>query len=123
MATDCNNKGIYPNVKGKQRKAAEMLANPDFDGNVSKLCENLNVARSTLYRWLANADFNGYVNWLTERYTDSELPMAWKALCKKIGEGNVEAMKLFFTLKDKYREKVEINSNVVFISGEDDIPQ
>lgn len=123
MATKCNNEGIYPNVRGKQRKAAEMLTNPDFDGNITELCNALGVARSTLYRWFANADFNGYVNWLIERYTDSELPRAWKSLVKKIGEGNVEAMKLFFAMKDKYKEKLEIDSNVVFISGEDKIAE
>lgn len=123
MATNCNTQGIYPNVKGKQRKAAEMLASPEFDGNVSKLCQDLKVARSTFYRWFDNTDFNGYVNWLIEHYTNSELANVWKALIRRAVNGNVEAQKLYFELKGKYKQQLDINGGVVFISGEDEISE
>lgn len=123
MATNCNTQGIYPNVKGKQRKAAEMLASPEFDGNVSKLCQDLKVARSTFYRWFDNTDFNGYVNWLIEHYTNSELANVWKALIRRAVNGNVDAQKLYFELKGKYKQQLDINGGVVFISGEDEISE
>lgn len=113
--------GYYPNVKGKKRKMAELLVNPDCDLTVTEICKQIKVSRSTFYIWQREADFKGYIEFLIENYTDSELPRAWKSLIKKIGEGNVEAMKLFFTLKDKYKEKIEIGSNVVIISGEEEL--
>jgi hypothetical protein len=121
MATLCNTSGHYPKVKGKKRKIAERLASPDFDGNIKSLCDEMGVARSTLYRWYDDADFMGYVDWLIEKYTDSELANAWRALVKKANTGNVEALKLFFELKGKYKQEIAIDGGVVFISGEDEI--
>ena len=122
MATLCNTNGFYPKVKGKKRKMAEMLANPEFDGNISKLCDEIGVARSTFYRWLDESDFKGYLEYLVDKYSDSELPNAWRALIKKANGGNVEALKLFFELKGKYKKEISVDGGVVFISGEDDIP-
>ena len=122
MATLCNTAGFYPKVKGKKRKMAEMLASPEFDGNISKLCDEIDVARSTFYRWYEDSDFVRYVEWLIERYSDSELANAWRALIKKANSGNVEALKLYFELKGKYKKEIAIDGGVVFISGEDDIP-
>lgn len=122
MATLCNTSGYYPKVKGKRRKVAERLASPEFDGNITRLCNEMGVARSTLYRWYDDADFMGYVEWLIEKYTDSELANAWRALVRKANTGNVEALKLFFELKGKYKQEISIDGGVVFISGEDDIP-
>ena len=122
MATECDNKGFYPGVKGKRRKMAEKLASPEFNGNISELCREFGVARSTLYRWLDDSNFTGYLEWLVEKYTDSELANAWKALVKKANGGNVEALKLFFELKGKYKQTVDINGgSVVFIAGEDEL--
>ena len=122
MATLCNTSGYYPKVKGKRRKVAEMLANPEFDGNITRLCDEFGVARSTFYRWLDDSDFKGYLDYLIEKYSDSELPNAWRALVKKANTGNVEALKLYFELKGKYKQEIAIDGGVVFISGEDDIP-
>ena len=122
VATVCDTKGYYPKVKGKKRQIAEKLANPEFDGNISALCKEMCVARSTLYRWYDDANFVGYVEWLISRYSDSELPNAWRALIKKASTGNVEALKLYFELKGKYKQEIAIDGGVVFISGEDDIP-
>lgn len=122
MATLCNTNGFYPKVKGKKRKMAEILANPEFDGNISKLCDEIGVARSTFYRWLDESDFKGYLEYLVDKYSDSELPNAWRALIKKANGGNVEALKLFFELKGKYKKEISVDGGVVFISGEDDIP-
>ena len=121
MATKCNNKGIYPNVTGKRRKAAEILVNPEFDGNISKMCADLGVARSTFYRWLDDSDFMGYVNWLIEKHSDSELGNVWRALIDKAKTGSVDAIKLFFEMKGKYKQQLDISGGVVFISGEDDL--
>lgn len=121
--TKVDTKGRYPSVKGKKRKMAELLVNPDVDLTVTQMCEQIGVSRQTFYNWQTDSDFKGYVEFLTDSYTDSELPNAWKALCRKVNSGNVEAMKLFFTLKDKYREKLEVDSNVVFITGEGEISE
>ena len=121
--TKIDTKGRYPSVKGKRRKMAELLVNPDVDLTVTQMCGQIGVSRQTFYNWQTDSDFKGYVEFLINSYTESELPNAWKALCRKVNGGNVEAMKLFFALKTKYTEQGEINNNVVFIMGEDEIPE
>ena len=105
--TEVDTKGYYPNVKGKKRKMAELLVNPDCELTVTQMCQQIGVSRTTFYNWQQESDFKNYVRFLINSYTDSELPRAYKSLVKKIGEGNVEAMKLFFTLRGEYVNRIE----------------
>lgn len=119
MATKRNRKGFSK----KQVQAAEMLVNPDFRGSVTEICETIGVARSTLYRWLADSAYCRYLDELIDKFTDSELANVWKALIRRAVNGNVEAQKLYFELKGKYKQQLDINGGVVFISGEDEISE
>lgn len=112
MLTEIDTRGKWPAVKGKKRKLAEMLCNPDNDMTITQLCEKVGVSRQTFYNWQKDASFNGYVEFLIDSFTDSELPSAWKALVKKAKGGSVEALKLFFEMKGKYKSQVEANLNV-----------
>ncbi len=122
MLTKFDAKDMYPDLKPKQRKLAEMLCNPDNDMTVTAMCKELKVSRQTFYNWQKNMSFNGYVEFLIESFTDSELPRAWKTLVRRaVEDGNIDALKLFFSMKDKYKEELNVKGNVVFIGGEDDI--
>lgn len=118
MATLCNSSGVYPKLKGKRRKMAEKLTNPEFDGNISKLCDEIGVARSTFYRWMDETDFRGYLDYLINKYTDSELANVWKSLVSKATSGNTEAIKLYFEMKNMYKQQVDINGGVVFLADD-----
>lgn len=95
----------------KQVRAAEMLSNPDFDGTITQLCREVGVARSTLYDWLNKDEFRKYIDNLIEKYTDSELSRVWKKLMKRIDDGDIAAIKLYFELKGKYKQGVGTNKN------------
>lgn len=41
----------------KMRKCAETITSPDFDGNISKMCYEIGIARSTFYRWYDKKEF------------------------------------------------------------------
>ena len=108
-------------MMGKKRKLAEMLCDPDNNMTITELCNEVGVSRQTFYNWQRDTSFNGYVEFLIDSFTDSELASAWKALIKKAKTGNVEALKLYFEMKGKHKEELNIKGNVVFIGGEDDI--
>ena len=99
-----------PNLSYKQRKAAEMLANPDIETSKTDIINTLSVPRSTFYRWLKQPEFIQYVDELIEKYTDGELAPIYKALIKKCKSGNVAAIKLYFELKGKYKQEIEVNN-------------
>lgn len=119
--TKTDTRGIYPNVKGKKRKLAELLVNPDCELNITQMCKEIGVSRQTFYVWQNDSEFRAYLNWLIDSYTDSELANVWKALIKKAVSGDVSAQKLYMELKNKYKQELKIDSNVVFISGEEEI--
>ena len=121
MLTKVDTRGHYPKVTGKKRKLAEMLCDPDNNMTITELCNEVGVSRQTFYNWQRDTSFNGYVEFLIDSFTDSELASAWKALIKKAKTGNVEALKLYFEMKGKHKEELNIKGNVVFIGGEDDI--
>ena len=97
---------------GKRAKLAERLVNPDVSDNVTKVCEDVGVARSTFYKWLKDEDYVSYIQELIDRYTDSELAAVWKALIVKCKTGDVQAIKLYFELKGKYTTVVQNNIKV-----------
>lgn len=95
--TNSNNSIVDP----RMAIAAELLANPDFSGTKSDIAEKAGVSSSTLYRWLRNPDFVALVNSLVMQYADAELSMVWKSFCKRIQEGDMQAIKLYFDLRER----------------------
>ncbi|MBQ6884354.1 MAG: hypothetical protein IJN56_01300 [Clostridia bacterium] len=107
-------------LSAKMKKCAERMISSDFDGNISKLCEELSISRSTFYRWYDKKEFKQYINFLIDKYTEAELFEIWKAIIDTAKKGSPQALKLFFDLKNLQSKKIE-SSGVVFISGEDRI--
>jgi hypothetical protein len=119
-----NKRADLNNLKfsGKKVEVAELLTNPNEILSITEVCSRAGISRNTFYRWMDNPDYRDYINKLIDSYTDSENANIWKALINKAVSGDVAAQKLYFELKDKYRNKVEMSGNVVIFSGEDDIP-
>lgn len=112
MVQNNTNKGLSK----KQREAAEMLANPDCRRTKTEIIEKCGVSRSTFYRWLREDEqFVGYVNLLIDKYTDGELATVWKALVAKCTTGDVKAIKLFFELKGKYSQSLNVKDSIRII--------
>ncbi len=107
-------------ISPKMKKCAEKIISSEFDGNISKLCDELNIARSTFYRWYDKKEFRQYINFLIDRYTETELFEIWKAIIETAKKGSPQALKLFFDLKNLQNRNVN-SGGVVFISGEDKI--
>lgn len=100
----------------KQREAAEMLANPDISCTKTRLCETVGVSRSVFYKWLKDSEFILYVNSLIDTYTDAELGAVWRALIHRCMAGDVQAIKLYFELKGKYKQQVEMSGELKHIN-------
>ena len=111
----------FPQIKGKKRKMAELLVDPDCDLNVTEMCKTIGVSRTAFYKWQKDKNFKEYVKYLIESYADSELANIWKALIKKAKVGDLPAQKLYFELKEKYKQKIEVEGNVIVFSGENEI--
>ena len=102
------------------KKCAEKMISTEFDGNISKLCDDLNISRSTFYRWYDKKEFKDYINFLIDKYTETELFEIWKAIIDTAKKGSPQALKLFFDLKNLQSKNNE-SLGVIFITGEDKI--
>ncbi len=69
-----------------------------------EIAREAGVSRTTLYRWLRNPDFVALVNQLVAQYADAELAMVWKSLCKQIQAGNLQAIRLYFELRERGKQ-------------------
>lgn len=111
-------------LSSEQLNAAEMLANPSYKGSKSKIITEVGVSRSTFYNWFKNSCFTEYVNELIDKYTDAELSSVWKALLTRCRGGDVQAIKLYFELKGKYKQSVDVENSgtiqIVIDKGADD---
>lgn len=117
-------KGMYPNLKTKQRGIAEALVDPDDTRNVSELCKDFNISRTTFYNWQHDSQFIGYIDCLVENYTTSIIPKAWKEIGKKVEQGNMEAIRMLLEVKGKIQKDSNVNTNnVVIFTGEEEIPK
>lgn len=87
----------------KRKKVAELLADPDYLGNIKQICEKADISRSTFYRWLEEEEFKKQVDNIIGIYTDAELGAVWKALIRECKKGEIPAIKLYFELKNKYK--------------------
>lgn len=103
----CKRDGLKP----KQHQAAILLADPEFTGNICDLCDTIGVARSTFYRWMSTEEFRAHVDQMIGVYTDAELSRAWKALMRLVDRGDIQAIKLFFELKGKYKTGAAVESD------------
>ena len=117
------NVGMYPSVKGKKRKVAEAVVEPEDERSITELCKDFKISRTTFYNWQRDSDFIGYVNYLTESFTTSIVPKAWKQISKKIDKGDMEAIRMLLEVKGKLQKDTSINNNVVVFTGENEIPK
>ncbi len=108
-------------LSGKKLKMAEMLANPEFMGTNKELYETVGISHDTFYKWIKDDEIISYVDKLVEKYTNAELSAVWKALLIKCKCGDTQAIKLFFELKGRYNQNVNV-SGVGIVQILDDIP-
>lgn len=102
-------------ISPKMKRAAEMLVNPEQSLTVTEMCKILNVARSTFYRWLEKEEYREYLDHLIGLYTDGELSQVWHCLFQRIKAGDTAAIKLYFELKGKYKQDVQVSMSPVQI--------
>ncbi len=97
-----------------------LLANPEYTGTITELVAQVGISRATFYRWLDEDEYKQFVNALIDKYTDSELSTVWKALIEQCKNGNTQAIKLYFELKGKYKQALDISGDVkvIFEGGE-----
>lgn len=99
-----------PNAK--QKKLAQLLADPTDDRTNQEKANGAGVALRTFYRYIANPVFVEYVNSLVPQETDREIASIWRSLCAEARKGNVQAIKLFLEAKGYLMPKSEVKTLV-----------
>ena len=84
----------------KQRRAAEMLANPDCTLTKAEIAEAIGVQPETFYRWLLDREFVAEAETLSRRYAEAEIALIRKSVITGCRSGDTKSIKLFFDLQN-----------------------
>lgn len=84
----------------KQKKAAEMLANPDCSLTKTEIAEVIGVQPETFYRWLLDREFVEEAETLSRRYAEAETALIRKSVITGCRNGDAKSIKLFFDLQN-----------------------
>lgn len=84
----------------KQIAMADLLLDPDDRRTKTEKMKEAGVPRRTFYRWMKDPRYIDYINSQLDQYTNSELSEVWKALIQQCKRGSVQAIKLFFEMKE-----------------------
>ncbi|MCI1930279.1 MAG: phBC6A51 family helix-turn-helix protein [Clostridia bacterium] len=116
------NVGTEKKINSKQKKTAEILVGDSFNTDLTNICETAGISLNTLYQWLGTEEFRKYLDCLVDKVTIGEVASVWKSLLEQCIKGNVQAIKLYFELKNKYKQDTNVAAmNLVQIL--DDIPK
>ena len=84
----------------KQIKMAELLLNPEDRRTKQDKCKEVDITMKTLWKWMKDKRYVDYVNSQIDQYTNAELAEVWRALINQCKRGNIQAIKLFFEMKE-----------------------
>ncbi|WP_152671360.1 phBC6A51 family helix-turn-helix protein [Desulfosporosinus acididurans] len=79
---------------------AELLLDPEDRRTKKEKCAEVGITPKTLWKWMNDARYVDFVNSQLDRYTNGELAEVWRALINQCKRGNVQAIKLFFEMKE-----------------------
>lgn len=99
----------------KQQKTAIALATPDTR-SITEAAKLAGVDRGTIYNYFKDENFKNYLQQIIDQYTDGHLGTIWGALVRKAETGDVNAIKLFFEMKGKYRQEVKLSGELNFVN-------
>lgn len=86
----------------KQIKMAQLLLNPEDRRTKQEKCKEVGITHKTLWTWMKDKRYVDYVNGQLEQYTNAEMSDVWRALLMQCKRGNIQAIKLFFEMKEMH---------------------
>ena len=106
MARKVKEECWYPSAK--QVKVVGLLLDIENCFSKSEVCKRARVSPKTLGSWFEDHDFVAFFNAQIALIVKGAVADVWQALIKKASGGDVSAMKLFFELTGKYKERKEV---------------
>jgi len=97
----------YDELTKKQINAISLFVNPNID-TITEIADRAGVSRQTIYAWLDDSTFNEVLNKKIDKMVNSQTASVWKSLIKEAVQGDVRAIKLFFEMQGKYKDRKEI---------------
>lgn len=107
MAKKSIEESWYPSAK--QVKVIGLLLDMENCFSKSEVCKRARVSPKTLGSWFEDTNFLAFFNVQIALLVKGAVGDVWHALIRKASAGDVPAMKLFFELTGKYKERKEFS--------------
>jgi|L827metagenome_2_1110789.scaffolds.fasta_scaffold01025_28 hypothetical protein len=99
-----------------------MMFGEKFGGDPKRICEEMGISTETFGKWLEEKAFKEMLEKSAEKNNYKEIAAVWKSLIDLCKGGNIQAIKFYFELKDKYGDgSSPVTENIIQII--DDIPK
>ncbi len=102
----------------RRKRALAVLGSIEAGGGLREAAKAAGTSAETLIKWLGEAAFREELRVLTERESEGVRGEVWRALLEKCRAGDSSAIRLYFDLKDRKKEREETAPAVIV----DDIP-
>lgn len=96
----------------KQVMLANLLLNSHDKRSVREKLEILDVSSQQYHAWMRQDAFQGYLRKRAEEMFKAADPDAYMGLVKAVGNGDVNALKLFFEMRGIYNPRVQVDVNL-----------
>lgn len=96
-------------LKDKQKQAIKLLLDYEKDMTQEEIASSVGISRTTLYDWRKfNEEFKRVKSKLVDETIAEYLDQADKSLIKKVNEGSVRAIELYYKRIGKLVDKKEV---------------
>ncbi len=96
-------------LKDKQKQAIKLLLDYEKDMTQEEIASSVGISRTTLYEWRKfNEEFKRVKSKLVDETIAEYLDQADKSLIKKVNEGSVRAIELYYKRVGKLVDKKEV---------------
>lgn len=99
-------------LTSEQLMAANVMLNAHDKRSVREKLEFLNISSQQWHAWLRQPGFSQYMSKRAEAAFEGNDWKAYDALRENIEEGRLEAVKLHFEMRGKYKQQVDVNVNI-----------
>lgn len=97
----------FAKLTKKQINTLDLFINPKIS-SITEIARRSEVSRGTIYNWLDDDNFQRALDKKIDQYVNSQTSAIWKSLIREAKNGDTRAIKLFFEMQGKYKDRKEI---------------
>lgn len=94
--------------------AVILLSSPEYAGDIKRVAKECGVTENKVKGWLRKAEFTDRIDLSVQSQALAHVGSVWEALVDRCKTGDVGAIKLYFEMTGKYKQRIDVTSNASY---------